>query len=450
MSNRLYASQIIENNLKALSKFKDTLNEKSDMKKTKNRVLNDLKLINTMCEELLTITTLNSANTQQIMTLSRYIDRNENQVRHAENIDAIKDVLNRMNDYKDNEWSLYTLAYTRSYIMDLVSGSRSVIDYLDDIDAEKIMSNINTNRDFSIFSPRAFDGEALLRLSANSTKKAVTYGLESNDYYHAQAKQVVDRMIKGKMQGSTISNKVFDILQIILPVSWTVKLGVTGNLLEKEEKTTLRNTIKYLRDDGILICTIPKTRITRDMAVLFSKILKDVQVLKRDDDDLFVYVIGKKHIQSDIREDVYKTLINVDVNIKDNLEYKYDLPNGGILQPDFFRGSVLDEDELISLTHSSGLMSSFWKSQEIKEKDDSIRPLLPFNMGQIGLVLTSGCLDGTVEEYPGQYHAIKGMVTKIRNVENSRENQNETSIETISNKVQINLITPNGEFIELA
>ena len=95
-------------------------------------------------------------------------------------------------------------------------------------------------------------------------------------------------------------------------------------------------------------------------------------------------------------------------------------------------------------------MSSFWKQHEIEEKDTSMRPLLPFNMGQIGLVLTSGCLDGVVEEYEGQYHAIKGMVTKVRDFNNSRENNDETSIETISNKVQINLLTPDGKFIELA
>jgi hypothetical protein len=95
-------------------------------------------------------------------------------------------------------------------------------------------------------------------------------------------------------------------------------------------------------------------------------------------------------------------------------------------------------------------MTSFWQQQEIEQKDSNVRPLLPFNMGQIGLVLTSGCLDGIVEEYEGQYHAIKGMVTKIRDFNNNIEENDETSIETISNKVQINLLTPDGQFIELA
>ena len=72
-------------------------------------------------------------------------------------------------------------------------------------------------------------------------------------------------------------------------------------------------------------------------------------------------------------------------------------------------------------------------------------------MGQIGLVLTSSCLDGVVEEYEGQHHAIKGMVNKIRHTDTNNDVGNEESVlETISNKVQINIITPDGQFIELA
>ena len=132
------------------------------------------------------------------------------------------------------------------------------------------------------------------------------------------------------------------------------------------------------------------------------------------------------------------------------LDFKYELASGGIITPELFRGSVLDEEELEQIINTSGLMSSFWKQHEIEQNESNIRPLLPFNMGQIGLVLTSGCLDGVVEEYEGQYHAIKGMVTKVRDFNNSREDNDETSIETISNKVQINLLTPDGQFIELA
>ncbi|MGL5507558.1 MAG: hypothetical protein ACRDB0_06625, partial [Paraclostridium sp.] len=80
------------------------------------------------------------------------------------------------------------------------------------------------------------------------------------------------------------------------------------------------------------------------------------------------------------------------------------------------------------------------------------KPLLPFNMGQICLVLTSGCLDGIIEEFDGQYHAIKGMVTKVKKTTtNTNDNNTEQMAKDVyTNIVQINIFTPDGEFIELA
>ena len=189
---------------------------------------------------------------------------------------------------------------------------------------------------------------------------------------------------------------------------------------------------------------MPKTRMTRDMALAFSKLLRDVQVLKKEEDDFYIHVIGVKDITTNEKEEVFKLLFDLkEKDIKTELEHIYSLPSGGIKHPDFFRGSMLDEEELSGLVKNSGLMNSFWKAQEIESHDDSVRPLLPFNMGQIGLVLTSGCLDGVVEEYEGQYHAIKGMVTKIRHNDTTDEGNNEeVNVETISNKVQINIVTP--------
>ena len=238
-------------------------------------------------------------------------------------------------------------------------------------------------------------------------------------------------------------------------VSWIAELGPTGNLIEKKEKAWLRNTIKYLRKDGIFIFTIPVTRCTKDMAYIFSRFLNDVQVISASltrNSLNYVHIIGKKEITKEAKQDIYAYLSNLPriTQLPTELDFNYDLASGGITVPELFRGSVLDESELEHLIANSGLMSSFWKQHEIEEKDTSMRPLLPFNMGQIGLVLTSGCLDGVVEEYEGQYHAIKGMVTKVRDFNNSREDNDETSIETISNKVQINLLTPDGKFIELA
>ena len=72
-------------------------------------------------------------------------------------------------------------------------------------------------------------------------------------------------------------------------------------------------------------------------------------------------------------------------------------------------------------------------------------------IGLLGLVLTSGCLDGIVEEKDGNCHLIKGRVSKqvIQTETNIRQGLNEVT-ETTVNKVEINVLLPNGEFKTLA
>ena len=67
-------------------------------------------------------------------------------------------------------------------------------------------------------------------------------------------------------------------------------------------------------------------------------------------------------------------------------------------------------------------------------------------------MLTSGCLDGEIEELDGQYHVIKGMVKKdtiIEEVPTEKRGDKETRT-TYVNKVQINVITPDGTIKTLA
>ena len=451
----LYSAHTIKNTLTLLSAYAKSINHKTEMIKAKNRFINDMNLIITMTDELLltTRTTCNLPVSHREMTLMQnqlkdmiYRIRNLQEEQQEE----LKQIVGPLEMYK--EWEFHRISNYES---------ERWVDYLADEDREElsatdthqIMTHINLNRPYNIFSPRCGRGKGLELIAAHGD--CTSYGLEGRDSCHARAKENISRAIKGEMNGSKISNDCFDIMHVCPPISWNAELGATGNLVEKKEKSWLRNTIKYLRKDGILIFTIPVTRCTKDMAYIFSRFLNDVQVISASltrNSLNYVHIIGKKEITKEAKQDIYAYLSNLPkmTQLPTELDFSYDLASGGITVPELFRGSVLDESELEYLIENSGLMSSFWKQHEIEEKDTSMRPLLPFNMGQIGLVLTSGCLDGVVEEYEGQYHAIKGMVTKVRDFNDSRENNDETSIETISNKVQINLLTPDGKFIELA
>lgn len=457
----LYSAHTIKNTLTLLSGYANTINDKTDIKKAKNRFNTDLNLILTMVDELTLTLRYNvnqpvtSAELRQLENSIKHILNQINNVQEGEQA-SLKRIAAPLELYKDWDFQkigVYEAERWIDYLVDDIYDEDR--EELSSIDVRRIMSAINTNRPYNVFSPRCCKGVSLKLISEHG--ECTTYGLESRNTLHSRAKEILSRVIKGEMMGSKISNDTFDIMHVCPPISWVAKTGATGNLLEKKEKYMLRNTIKYLRKDGILIYTIPVTRLTKDMAFIFSKLLDDVQVLKACNDVVnmslpYIHVIGRKSIQKEARQDIYAYLSNVPrlLSLPEELDIKYNLPQGGIINPELFRGSILDEDELEHIVQTSGLLQSFFKQHEIEERDDSMRPLLPFNMGQIGLVLTSGCLDGVVEEYEGQYHAIKGMVTKVRDVNNSREDNDETSIETISNKVQINLLTPDGKFIELA
>lgn len=457
----LYSAHTIKNTLTLLSGYRDIITEKTEIKKAKNRFNTDLNLILTMIDEL-TLTLRNNVNqpvgTAELRQLENSLKHMLNQINNVSdgNQIAIKQITAAIEMYKDWDFQkigIYEAERWIDYLIDdIYDEDREEINASD---VNTIMSAININRPYNVFSPRCNRGTTLKEISNHG--ECTTYGLESRHNLHAAAKDQLSRVIKGEMTGSKISNDVFDIMHVAPPISWETTIGASGNVVEKKEKAMLRNTIKYLRKDGILIYTLPVTRLTKDMAFIFSKLLDDVQVLKSSNSVVnmslpYVHIIGRKSLTKEAKQEIYLYLTEVPkmLVLPEELDITYNLPQGGITSPDLFRGSVLDESELEEIVQHSGLMQSFFKQHEIEERDDSMRPLLPFNMGQIGLVLTSGCLDGVVEEYEGQYHAIKGMVTKVRDVNNSREDNDETSIETISNKVQINLLTPDGKFIELA
>ena len=122
------------------------------------------------------------------------------------------------------------------------------------------------------------------------------------------------------------------------------------------------------------------------------------------------------------------------------------------LEVQLFRGSVIDIYELTDIIENDGLYNEFYKSFDINEKKKDTSPLLPFNLGQIGLILTSGELDGIVEEVPGVNHVIKGMTVKTVDTEEVTDSQSNTVTckNTISNMVQLSAFTADGDFVNIS
>ena len=78
------------------------------------------------------------------------------------------------------------------------------------------------------------------------------------------------------------------------------------------------------------------------------------------------------------------------------------------------------------------------------------QPLLPFNIGQVGLILTSGKSDGVVEEPGDRFHVIKGRTIKYVEHLQGSMTSDEDRVDKISNRVQINAFGADGLFKEIS
>lgn len=449
-----YAGYCISKSIETLKNYKRTITNKTEIDRIKLRLNSEINAMNKYIDEIMTIisTDYGQVSRRDMYSFKRKVEMDLRAVDVLTTTEQAIEIIDSYNEYKELGFDRIRNNEFNSLVSRLAINRFDLSEEFNHSDCTTIMNAINISRDFNIFSTRARRGDTMSNIK-EITDRVTTYGLEADDELISYVKNTCNRAIKGVVTGSRISNDVFDMMYLIPQISWECSFTQIGGLSEKAEKAMLRNHIKHLRKGGIFIYCIPVFRLTRDMAMLISKLLDDVQVIRKDESSIKqIIIMGTKKITRDPKTEIYDYLnkLNYD-NIGSQLENKYNLPSGGLKSPEFFRGSALDLDEINGLIKSSGLIESFFKKQEISKEDNNARPLLPFNMGQIGLVLTSGCLDGVVEEYEGQHHAIKGMVTKIRHTDTNNDVGNEESVlETISNKVQINIITPDGQFIELA
>lgn len=262
------------------------------------------------------------------------------------------------------------------------------------------------------------------------------------------------RRAVGSFQKMVASNYVFDVVFAEVPYIKHYDMPANGI---RPERAKLMKAIHYVREGGLFCVAIPKTRLYRDICNFISRELKEVEVRV---DDFQVYIIGKRRFHEESKE-IDKGLFNKlrDIIIIDNdlSDYGMNIPLEETVLPmapldlKFFRGADLDENELMELFDKSNATHSYIKdSKVLKQSENARHPLLPFNNGQFGLILTSGCLDGVINEPSGHSHVVKGRVLKTHTVERNQEDDDIVETEVFSNKVEINAFLADGTYKRLA
>lgn len=383
---------------------------------------------------------------QLMLNTIKHVNQNLESVETAENLKQdIESVIELFDDFD----------YQEHYSGDLTYSYRS-LENVRSIDVEcldPIINEINKmNRSVTLFEPGCAQGDNFQYMKRDNL---LCYGTEeSNDI--AIAKEHAAKVVKGKLAGSKIKNDAFDILIAKCSLGLTLEDNMSQRgSINKIEKDFITNVNKYLRPNGIVLFVLPYYRMHKDICEHIAKYYDNVRILKATgaywQEKKYVYIYGQKSLSKEMNEEIYERLrsaFNPDLIPEFNQDVKlnYRLPASHIAI-DILKGSVLDMDELYEIVDTSGVLDSFFKSQEVEKiGSSSTKPLLPFNIGQLGLVLTSGCLDGIIDEGDGNYHLVKGKVSKKSDTKRQVVDGICEESETISNRVEINVLLPNGEY----
>ena len=326
--------------------------------------------------------------------------------------------------------------------------------FKEDETIDKIFSRINLKGEFNLLdtgtSSSVFD---TLKVKEKHPGAKLYNVVKSDELYITDEQRALfERIVVGGFHSLKATNGVMDIV-ICRPEIELYRYN--DSLWDPAENKTISRAFQYVRKGGVFITILPKTHISEHIAKFFATNLKQVEVIESDElkraGGIVVMGVKVSPIEREFDAHVYSLLRNYCVlsdEQKDFPEDTYTLP-GGLLEVSRFRSGTLTDSELNYLTKHSEAMNHFWKDQNTEKKStEDTHPLLPFNVGQLGLVLTSGCLDGVVEEPGNCSHVVKGRVIKVDD-STTHFNEDNTQVEittTTSNRVEISMFLPDGTY----
>ena len=384
------------------------------------------------------------------LMLGAIIRENENLERVTTAIELKKSIEEVIELFKDFEYTDYCSSEV-SYSYRALENMRTI-----DVTAlDPIIKDLNKlNRNITVFEPDCYEGDSFQYLTEGKDN-ILAYGTEATSSISI-AKRYATKVAKGELKGSIISNNAFDLVIAKCSITDTLAKNLSsGSSVSKTEKNYILNMNKYLRPYGAILFVIPYYRLHKDICEHIAKYYENVHIYKATgaywQEKHYVYIYGQKSISKEIDQDIYDKLrASFDPNnipdFNSDITLNYRLPSS-VITIDTFKGSMLDMDELYDIVETSGCLDDFFEEQKVEKIGESTtKPLLPFNIGQLGLVLTSGCLDGIIDEGDGHYHLVKGKVSKKSETTREVSDGVLEESETISNRVEINVLLPNGDY----
>lgn len=302
----------------------------------------------------------------------------------------------------------------------------------------------------NVFDPCCGEGIALRALATGNN--CMTYGVEIDEARATEAQERLHRVAVGSFFYSRISHEAFHVMLLNPP--YLSVLGESGSKA-RHEKRFLVESYERLLYGGLLIYIIPYYRLTSDIARILCDNFTDLSVYRfmGAEFDRFhqIVVLGTRKQREDGSEQAAALMTSIEDHTR--LPELSELPAGRYAIPTkpvevpLFKGAVFNELELARQMAASKSLSKKLAKSALDNAER--RPILPLNVGQVGLIGGSGLINGLAMcDNP---HIVKGRIVKVVSATEEVTETDRfgnpavtTRIETTSNKLIFNILTPAG------
>ena len=327
----------------------------------------------------------------------------------------------------------------------------SVVSLITDILVRNAKGNIR------LLDPCAGEGDALKQIG--EMLSAETYGIELDIERGRIAKENLTQCLITDYAATRISNQTFSLLYLNPPYDWAIRNDEVS-ASERYERTFLRNTIRYLFPNGILVYLIPQARLDKTIAKILAHRFKDVKVFRFPEDEyksfkqIVLFGVLKKRAEPD--EDLARHLTEIGhcktiVPFLDKAECKYAVPPSPAAKNFLFRTTKIDPKELEIEVRQHGLRDKINRLVKPLTLSERIKPIMPLRQGHLAQLLACGMMNGVVFDRDGRNPlVVKGITRKIVETRTEHEDGKEKIIETDKIVISINAINAHGEFITIS
>ncbi|MBN2331041.1 MAG: class I SAM-dependent methyltransferase [Candidatus Aenigmarchaeota archaeon] len=303
----------------------------------------------------------------------------------------------------------------------------------------------------NVLDPCCGEGTAVRNLVDGA--RAITYGIELDEYRAEQAREKLDHVLQCGYEDARMSNSSVSCLFLNPPYDWQKGSPAHGHEHERTEKVFLKGTVRYLVPQGIVVYIVPQPRVTEDVAKILSYRFDDFNTYRFPDDEYEAFrqvvLFGRRKGQNCLDDGSFgmlRSIPYVDLpEIPHMQQPVYQVPSSPEVR--LFRSTLIDEAELEHELGSSALWEKL-NGHGQRNRNGVGRPPLPLHTGHLGLLLASGCLDGMVGEGDDR-HIVRGKVEKVSHLEQEYEGDVLVEREVERYRVSVKVLTPDGEIRNL-